>query len=58
MDDREPDFPQKVMNAGLGGLCGELEAIHLVHHHALKRMAVNIALYCRRVADIGPMIEI
>ena len=32
VDDREPDFPQKVMNAGLGGLCGELEAIHLVHH--------------------------
>jgi len=31
VDVRELDFPQKVMNAGLSGLCGELQ-IHLVHH--------------------------
>jgi hypothetical protein len=48
VDDREPDFPQKVMNAGLSGL-------FVVHHPCAQ---ANVALDCRRVADIGPMIEI
>ena len=42
----------------VSAVCVENFKFILFITHALKRMALNIALDCRRAADMGPMIEI